>query len=200
MSSKLQTLWFVQWDTTKMAEVFDSLLGDFEAVKYSTPSEYVQRYWNVYKSRDISNNNLNWKVFELILWTLLYREWIIPLYIWAKVAFVPNVVYDLMYYSQECGPICLSAKTTLRERYKQADLEAIALKYVHRKAKAYLITLDEWEALANKRKIEKWDIIWLDDVIVASSDEFDALIKFLKELKLSVAPEIQVIQAQSIIS
>ena len=200
MSSKIQLLWFVQWDTTKMAEVFDLLLWDFETVTYTSPKEYVDKYWRAYKLKEISNNNLNGKIFELILWTLLYREWILPLYIWARVAFVPNVVYDLMYYSKEFWPICLSAKTTLRERYKQADLEAIALKYVHRKAKAYLLTLDETEARANKKKIETWDIIWLDDVIVATSDEFDMLIKSLKLLEFCKAPEIQVIQAQNIIS
>lgn len=64
----------------------------------------------------------------------------------AKVAFVPNVIYDLMFYTSERGPICISAKTSLRERYKQADLEAIALKYVHRKALSYLVTLQTNEA------------------------------------------------------
>ena len=41
-----------------------------------------------------------------------------------------------------------------RERYKQADLEAIALKYVHRKALSYLVTLEANEAKSVKAKIK----------------------------------------------
>lgn len=79
----------------------------------------------------------------------------------AKVAFVPNVIYDLMFYTSERGPICWSVKTSLRERYKQADLEAIALKYVHRKALSYLITLEENEAKSVKAKIKSGALLGL---------------------------------------
>ena len=71
-------------------------------------------------------------------------------------------------------------KTSLRERYKQADLESIALKYVHRKALSYLITLDEKEANGVKNKIVSGDVIGLDNVIVATNPEFDELILELK--------------------
>ena len=92
-------------------------------------------------------------IFEYILATLFVREGILPLYLSAKVAFVPNVIYDLMLFTSERGPICLSAKTSLRERYKQADLESIALKYVHRKALSFLLTLEENEAKSVKKKL-----------------------------------------------
>ena len=38
-------------------------------------------------------------------------------------------------------PIVLSIKTSLRERLKQADLKALALNNVYRKAQTYLLTL-----------------------------------------------------------
>jgi hypothetical protein len=132
--------------------VFDTLFPDFMNVKYSLPSEYVKIYWEAYKYRDELNSNLNGRIFEFILATLFVREGILPLYLSAKVAFVPNVIYDLMFYTNERGPICISAKTSLRERYKQADLESIALKYVHRKALCFLITLEEKEAKSVKQK------------------------------------------------
>jgi len=40
----------------------------------------------------------------------------------------------------------LTIKTSLRERYKQADLEGLALKQVYRKSKTYLITLSGQES------------------------------------------------------
>ena len=63
-----------------------------------------------------------------------------------KLLLFPNINYDILLYSKVSGPICLSAKTSFRERYKQADLEAMALKNVHRISKSYLLTLSDEEA------------------------------------------------------
>jgi len=124
----------------------------------------------------------------------------LPLYISAKVAFVPNVIYDLMFYTTERGPICISAKTSLIERYKQADLEAIALKYVHRKALSYLVTLEEKEAKSVKEKIKSGDVIGLDNVVVATNNEFNLLIDELKTYKFSEPPTVKVIESNQIIT
>ncbi|CAA9195869.1 PDDEXK family nuclease [Flavobacterium collinsii] len=180
--------------------IFDSLFENFLHIKYSKPSEYVSIYWDAYKKHEEGNNNLNGKIFEYILATLFVREEILPLYLSAKVAFVPNVIYDLMLYTSERGPICISAKTSLRERYKQADLEAIALKYVHRKALSYLVTLDPTEAKSVKAKIKSGDVIGLDDVVVATSKEFDELILELKNYQFSEPPTVKVIQSNQIIT
>lgn len=198
--SKLNQLGITVGLNNKADVVFDSLFLDFQTVKYSKPSEYVSIYWNKFQQHPESNNNLNGKIFEYILATLFVREDILPLYMSAKVAFVPNVIYDLMLYTTERGPICLSAKTSLRERYKQADLEAIALKYVHRKALSFLITLEEKEAKSVKAKIKSGDVIGLDNVIVATSLEFDELIKELKKFQLSEPPTVKVIESNQIIT
>lgn len=180
--------------------VFDSLFPNFMQVKYKIPTDYINTYWNAFKNHKESNNNLNGKIFEYILATLFVREGILPFYLSAKVAFVPNVNYDLMFYTTERGPICISAKTSLRERYKQADLEAIALKYVHRKALSYLVTLEENEAKSVKAKIISGDIIGLDNVVVATSLEFNDLIKELKTFQFSEPPTVKVIESNQIIT
>jgi hypothetical protein len=105
-----------------------------------------------------------------------------------------------MFYTAERGPICVSAKTSLRERYKQADLEAIALKYVHRKALSFLVTLEENEAKSVKAKIKSGDVIGLDNVVVATSIEFNELIKELKSYKFSKPPTVKVIESNQIIT
>lgn len=180
--------------------VFEQLFPSFLGVEYSKPSEYIQKYWKAYQNYSEKNSNLNDKIFKYILATLFVREDILPFYVSAKAAFVPNVLFDLMLYTSERGPICLSAKTSLRERYKQADLEAIALKYVHRKALSYLITLEENEANSVKEKIKSGDVIGLDDVIVATKPEFDRLIFSLKKYKLSEPPTVKVIESNQIIT
>lgn len=198
----LNKLGIVIGKDTKAGNIFESLYPNFMDVKYKKPSEYVGLYWNKYKAipdRD-RNSNLNGKVFEYILATLCVREGILPLYMSAKVAFVPNVIYDLMFYTTDHGPVCWSVKTSLRERYKQADLESIALKYVHRRALSYLITLDEKEAISVKAKIKTGDVIGLDDVLIATNQEFDVLVEKLKLLNFEEPPTVEVIYSNQVVT
>lgn len=183
-------------------KIFEDLFPSFFEVEYKKPSEYVSKYWNAYEiiPEAKRNKNLNGRMFEYILATLFVRENILPLYLSAKVAFVPNVIYDLMFYTFERGPICISAKTSLRERYKQADLEAIALKYVHRKSLSYLVTIKETEAAGVKKKIENGDVIGLDDVIVATKNEFNDFINALKSHVFSKPPVVEVIKSKQIVT
>jgi hypothetical protein len=196
----LRQLGVVIGKNTKAERVFDSLFPNFFEVNYSTPSEYIAKYWNQYQAQPEKSNSLNGKIFEYILATLCIREGLLPLYLEAQVAFVPNVEYDLMFYTKERGPICWSAKTTLRERYKQADLEAIALKYVHRKALSHLITLSADEARSVQQKIKTGDVIGLDAVVVATSTEFDNLVKQLKQYNFEEPPTVQVIASTQVVT
>jgi hypothetical protein len=196
----LKELGIVIGNNTKAGNIFEELFSDFMEIRYSSPSNYIQLFWNKYESYTERNSNLNGKMFEYILSSLCIREGILPLYLSAKVAFVPNVIYDLMFYTAERGPICWSVKTSLRERYKQADLESIALKYVHRKALSYLITLDEREAKGVKEKIKTGDVIGLDNVVVATHTDFDQLVVDLKTFKFEEPPTVKVIGSTQVVT
>ncbi|MEM6803613.1 MAG: hypothetical protein AAF696_19570 [Bacteroidota bacterium] len=196
----LRELGIVIGTNTKAGNIFEELFSDFMITEYTSPSTYINQFWEEYESIEGRSPGLNGKMFEYILASLCIRENILPLYMSAKVAFVPNVIYDLMFYTAERGPICWSVKTSLRERYKQADLESIALKYVHRKALSYLITLHETEAQSVKQKIRTGDVIGLDDVIVASNPEFDTLVENLKTFVLAEPPTIQVIRSNQVVT
>lgn len=198
--NRLQQLGITVGNDSKAAAVFNRLFPNFMEVEYLTPNEYINQYWQAYQRDPEGNNNLNGKIFEYILATLCVRERILPLFMSAKVAFVPNVAYDLMFYTAERGPICISAKTSLRERYKQADLEAIALKNVHRKAMCYLLTLNEHEAAGVQEKIRKGDVIGLDNVVVATHNDFNDLIIQLKSFEFLDPPTVKVIDSNQIIT
>jgi len=204
--SILRELGITIGSNNKVERVFNGLFPNFLEINYAKPSEYVHTYYEKYKetqqniSDSNSNNNINGKIFEYILATLFVRENILPFYMNAKVAFVPNVNFDLMFYTASNGPICISAKTSLRERYKQADLEAIALKYVHRKSLSFLVTLDTHEASNVRRKIQTGDVIGLDDVVVATDDMFNELIIRLRALEFSTPPTVKVIDSNQIIT
>ena len=185
----------------KSSKLFESLFGDtsFLEIDYQTPSEYVNKYWAKYLEVRESST-LNGKMFELIMATLFIREGLLPLYLQARVAFVPNIEFDSLLYSHECGPVACSLKTSLRERYKQADLEAIALKYVHRKAKSYLLTLEDHECSVVNEKIRNGEVIGLNRAILCSDEEIDRLIEELKTYDFCLAGNIDIIESNQIIT
>lgn len=187
----------------KTSKIFEELFGSqtFFDIKDSRSSEYIKIYWNKYKELGDSHSSMNGNTFELIISTLLIRENILLVYLQAKVTFVPNVVYDCLVYSAEIGPICLSLKTSLRERYKQADLESVALKYVHRKTKGYLFTLDENEYKGVEDKIcTNQVVLGLDDCIYCFSDDFNTLIAKRKNYNITKAKQFNVIDSNQIIT
>lgn len=189
----------VKGKSTKALTVFDTIINDFTTLSHLTPSDYINTVWNSYMAHAPHNKDLNGKVFEYLLISLLINEGVTPIYIQAKVAFVPNIDFDLLLYTKE-KPIVLSAKTSLRERYKQADLEAIALKYVHRKAESFLLTLNEKESESVNEKIKSGGVIGIDEVVLASSLQINNFISNLKTLQFEEAGSIEIITASSIVS
>lgn len=186
----------------KSSKIFENLFPDksFYDIEYDRPSSYVRAYWEAYTRLGLVNDNsLRGNIFEYILHTLFVREKLLPLYLQATIAFVPNIEYDGLFYCKEIGPISISMKTSLRERYKQADLEAIALKYVHRNANCYLLTLDSNEAAGIKEKKKRGDILGLDDIIIATTDEFDVMIEQIKKYDLCEAGSVNIITSNQII-
>ncbi len=203
----LKDLDIVRGNSTLAGGIFEDLYPSFMDINYDKPNEYIAMYWNAYLAirddrlkNDQQKRGVNGKLFEYIIATLLIRENIFPIYMNARVAFVPNINYDLLIYSTDKGPICLSAKTSFRERYKQADLESIALKYVHRRSQCYLITLSQDDATMVNAKQKAGDIIGLDQAICATHEDFNVLINGLKELNLVVAPSIDIIESNQIVT
>lgn len=181
---------------TKTEKVFEGLFGDvsFEQVSYESPQDYISKYWKEYTKIPKRSNSLNGNMWECIVNTLLYREGILPFYKQAQVAFVPGIDFDILLYTPSF-PINISLKTSLRERYKQADLEAIALKYVHRKAKSYLLTLDPEEAAICKEKVLSGDIIGLDKIIDCTTPEINELLDELSNMRneFTISQKIEIV-------
>lgn len=177
--------------------LFDSLIKGhtFMTVKYNTPKEYVEKYWTALEKAN--KPTLHTNTFKYIIYSLLYREGIKPFYTQAKVAFVPNVNYDALLYNQS-APVSLSLKTSLRERYKQADLEAVALRYIYRRAKSYLLTMDTREANVQKAKILSGDIMGLDEIIDCNTDDINRLIANLKTMQFTTSIKIDTVEGNLI--
>lgn len=118
----------------------------------------------------------------------LQHKGLVPAYWQAQFAAVPNNFNDVTVWSKEHGPVIISCKTSLRERYKQADLEALALRQHFPKAKLFLLTLDaDKQHLARtRRKIAEKELLALQAIY--AEDNADDLFAFLKTLTLIDAP------------
>jgi hypothetical protein len=121
-----------------------------------------------------------------------------PAYSQAEFTEVPRAFNDVMVWSKEFGPVIMSCKTSLRERYKQADLEAVALKNHYPNGKFYLVTLeDDVRHLKRVRgKVADKEILALEAIYAA--DNADELFAFLKTLTLT-APGSNVLHSATVV-
>lgn len=175
----------------KIVQMFEGLFPDFRCITYDKPKDYLTYCWNAVKEEFVSDRpearGMRGGLFEFALATLLVRENLVPFYKGVELNFVPNVRFDFILWVEEGSPgypVCISAKTSLRERYKQADLEAMVLKNVHRKAITCLVTVDDDNACSNlQRKIGNGDVVAIDKCVHALHDELDVFIEELKVKK-----------------
>jgi len=119
----------------------------------------------------------------------LKKQNLTPAYWQAEFISVPNNFNDVMLWSKEHGPVIISCKTSLRERYKQGDLEAVALRQHHPHAKFFVLTLDadKRHVVRVRKKIAEKELI----AVQAVYDETNAddLFTFLKSLTLTESPD-----------
>ena len=164
-------------------------------------AELVARGYAWYQSKyDTSapgRRSTNGRVFEGLVLLALHNAGIHPIYYQASVAHIPQVVYDILLYDTK-QPIVLSCKVSLRERWKQADLEAAALRQVYRGAQSVLLTLSASEGRRLQRQIESSDVLGLDECIVIQSkgDRFDGLISKLEGMKFTKATPIMPVEGK----
>jgi hypothetical protein len=111
-----------------------------------------------------------------------------PAYWQAEFAAVPGNFSDVLLWSKEYGPVILSCKTSLRERYKQADLEAVALRQHFQNARCFLITLDDdkLHVARIRKKIADKELLALQALY--DETNADELFAFLKTLTLVEPP------------
>lgn len=187
-------------------ELFLELIDN--SLNFDNAKDIIVSSWKLFEDKKSEfsqkdgemNRNANGRFFELTIQRLLVKYGIVPFYINAEVALVPDVNFDIIIYTKECGPVCLSIKTSLRERYKQANLEAIALKQVHRKSKTFLLTMESNEAQKLAKKINDGIVVGIDDVIDCGTDKIDTLLLELGKFTPCKAGTIDIIKNGKLIN
>ncbi|MCY3975074.1 MAG: hypothetical protein OXF02_05990 [Simkaniaceae bacterium] len=186
--------------SSKLYSIFTKNIGNVFSPAIDTYHGFMKTLWNTYQSSGKGDRNLNGKVFEVLVACCLYRAHILPFYVQAKLDLVPDIVFDFIAYGKKDGPIVLSAKTSLRERYKQADLEGRSMRQVYKSSKSYLMTLDEGAAHSVNRKISDHKVPGIDQVILATSPKFDEFIGELCEIPMCIPEKREVITSREIVA
>ncbi len=170
------------------AQLLLSIQPSLESIEIDQPSKYVEYIWNKAEKDDRLTRDVRGKFFELVIASCLIKSNILPFFWQAQLEFVPLANFDLVVYTEERGPIVLSLKTSIRERYKQAEFEAQAMKDVHRRAKNFLVTMEKDEAQSLQTKIDSGVLNGIDGVVVANEKSLDELVKLLKSLSIVDTP------------
>lgn len=142
--------------------------------------------------------NLAGTALEYSLMVALLERGKQPLFWQAEFAEIPNNFYDIVMFTREHGPVVISPKTSLRERYKQADLESLALRVVFPNSRFYLVTLDpNKKHVANvQRKIAAGEVRGIRRLY--SETDLDELFRELGEMTVVEPPQGVLRQARRI--
>lgn len=175
---------------TTNLEITKDLINTLPISKDLTPSEFVNMYWDLYVSRYEGSNSMNGTIFENLIIIALGRAGIRNIYFQTELTYVPSAIFDVFLYSSE-GSYALSIKTTLRERWKQADLEALAIKQVHKDVKCFVVTLSENEVRTRRKNDDMY--AGLDGFVIANKSEFDDLVDELVTKEFQVAGNVPII-------
>ena len=176
----------------RAGEIYKNLI---KTNNLNKPHKFVKTLYRKYLENNKSNPSVNGTIFEYLICETLTQQKIIPFYYQAKFELVPNVNFDIVLYHPQ-NPVVLTMKVSLRERYKQADLEGWVLKQVYRGAKSYLVTLSASEQESVKNKIKSGAIMGLTDIVLASSNEYDMLLKNLAQKRFTIADKITPLQGK----
>ncbi len=175
-------------EDSKSAQILLSIQPNLYEIENIKSSKYIDLLWAKAEKDPRLERDVRGKFFELLIACCLIRNGILPFFWQAQLEFVPLANFDIVIYTEERGPIVLSLKTSIRERYKQAEFEAQAMKDVHRRAMNFLITMDRDEANSLKSNIESGILTGIDGVAVATDTSFDEVIELLKNLTIVDTP------------
>jgi len=179
------------------ALIRESALGERCAQRF-VPSDFMRTSIGLLEehlaTKALSDNekkSLRGYVFQRLVADSLQIAGIDPIHTEAFVTFVPIARYDIIVPTKAEGIINLSVKTTLRERWKQAEFEGIALKRVHRRSRIYVVSKDSDETRKRRAQIEQCEAI--DDFIDCTSQGFDALVAAILSWEPIALPPVSII-------
>ena len=164
-----------KFKTTKtFQEVFQN--SNISNYQYKDALDFFRYFWNLFESYQAQkkvNNNVPGRIFEIIIGFILDYE---NIEIKSHDEAINGVDFAKPDFVIKKGDAFISCKTSLRERWKQADWESIKYKKKFPNAKCYLITNNYLEFKNLKKHMPKIEI---DEIFYADSSD---IIKMINKL------------------
>ena len=160
--------------------------SDFKKFKYKTPLIFFSHFWQKYedfrkdyieKNNKPPNNQFSGAALGIILTYLFDREGIKIDSMDETIKEVSFVKPDYIIISKSKKKFFVSIKVSARERWKQADWEAIKYKQKYPDAFCVLLMNDKAESDNLKKNLP---LIDLDKIYYAGSKDLNKLIKLIK--------------------
>lgn len=155
--------------TTETSDALEQIIGSGSFPRYPY-SRFVEGVWAEAKER----NQATGALFELLVAACIYDSGVQIFYRHARLNGCPTVESDLLIWSAfDSSPWCIQLTSTLRERYKLADLQAFRVKSAYPKAIFALLTMDQTDT----SRRTSGDFESLDELVYCGSPAFDTLIQ-----------------------
>lgn len=164
---------------TKTKSIFLEIYSNILNSSPDSASNFFHENWTTWQSYAYGknfNNSLPGKVFEKLFEIYCY---LLNYEIVAQDEYfgeVPLVKPDFVLENKNGEYLFLSLKTSLRERWKQADWEAIYFKEYYPDTPCILLTFDKSEERKLQIKINDELLKGLDDSCIASSKKLDQIL------------------------
>lgn len=130
---------------------------------------YVSDLWAEAKRLGADSGPL----FEMIIGSVIFSAGVSSFYRKTALARVPELEVDFLLLSEDKeSPVCIQLTSTLRERYKLADLQAFKIKHYYPGAHVALLTMDSKDVARR----DPSELKSLDDLIDAGTKSLDALV------------------------
>lgn len=154
--------------------------GDYPRYPYS---RFIEAVWTDAKQRKQASGAL----FELLVSACLNDAGVRTFYRHGRLLGSPMVEFDLLIWSAfDSSPWCIQLTSSLRERYKLADLQAFRVKSSYPNAIVTLLTMDQEDASRRTNT----DYESLDELIYCGSPVFDSFIQRMAHSGSGSCPEI----------
>ncbi|PQP79735.1 hypothetical protein C6B37_01385 [Candidatus Phytoplasma phoenicium] len=119
------------------------------------------------------------KINEYLILFYFQNKGIINLYPQAYLFFIPDIKFDLVLFTKNKRIIAFNFKTCLRDRYKQAMVEAQQLKKLDTRFEFYLLTNNTVETQRLNKKITQGKIPGINKVIDCFSPQANIFLQTL---------------------
>ena len=174
---------------------FDKSLKPSEVVR----ELYLNRFEKILGNKS-NVNSLRGSSFENLILAIFLNNQIKPIYEQCTLQFVPNVRFDFVLFENQMKPLIISLKTSLRERYKQVELEAYYCKQVYKQSECIFISLDSEGVRAAEVKKNLFEVLYIDEFIIATDNKFDLLIKRFKNNDYQKAGTFNLVKSGSLVT